>query len=62
MLYTICNYAINLKKILRLFSSKLLFLLIIFADITKKTEINIVELISDFGDFSHSKLEKIRGS
>ena len=55
------NHAIKLRKYLDYFLFRLLFLLFIFAIILKKTEINIIELISDFGEFSHSKSEQIRG-
>ena len=57
MLYTICNHAIKLRKYLDYFLIKLLFLLFLFAYLLKKTEINIIESISDFGEFSHSKSE-----
>ena len=61
-MYMLCyilyvNHAINLRKYLDYFLLKLLFCQFIFAIITKKTEINIIDLISDFGDFSHTKLE-----
>jgi hypothetical protein len=57
MIYTICNHAIKLRKYLDYFLLKLLFFLFYFAYLLKKTEINIIESISDFGEFSHTKSE-----
>ena len=52
--YVYC--AINLRKIMYYFPFKILFLHILFYDFTKKAEINITELIFDFGIFYRSNL------
>ena len=57
MLYTICNHAIKLRKYSDYFLTNYYFYYFIFAYLLKKTEINIIESISDFGEFSHTKSE-----
>jgi hypothetical protein len=57
IVYTICNHAIKLRKYLDYFLTNYYFYYFIFAYLLKKTEINIIELISDFGEFSHTKSE-----